>query len=168
MIELWKDIKNYEGIYQVSSFGNVKSFKNNKIKILIPKNRTKPKLYGIVDLRKNNVKKSFYIHQLVAMTFLNHIPDRNKISIDHINNNKKDNRLINLQILTVRGNNSKEQRGLSKYRGVSFYKNTEKWRSQIFIEGKLKHLGYFNSELEAHNMYKEMLDNIPVTAKINN
>ena len=79
MEENWKDIPGYEGLYQVSDMGRVKSFPrrgNYKIRILKPrlsgKNRRK---YYTVLLSKNNIPKTITIHQLVAIAFLGHIPD---------------------------------------------------------------------------------------------
>jgi hypothetical protein len=47
----------------------------------------------------------------------------------------------------------------SKYIGVSWYKKYYKWSSQIYISGKLKNLGYFTLEIDAHNAYQNALNN---------
>lgn len=66
MEEIWKDIKDYEGLYQISSLGRVKSFYKNKIL----KPRVKENNYLIVSLYKEGKDKKFYIHRLVAEAFI--------------------------------------------------------------------------------------------------
>ena len=97
--EIWKDVPGYEGLYQASNLGRIKS----DIKI---KNQTKSKSkkYLMVYLYKQNVKKTIAVHQLIAMTFLNHTPCGHKIVVDHIDNNHLNNKLINLQLITHREN----------------------------------------------------------------
>ena len=111
-MEVWKDVKGYEGVYKISNLGNVKSlarkhwmkrnsyYRNVNEKIL-KQNLSGYKLnYYSVCLSKNGNFKSYKIHKLVAIAFLNHIPCGHKIVVDHINENSLDNRLINLQLLT--------------------------------------------------------------------
>ncbi len=155
--EEFKDIPGYEGIYQVSNLGNVKSLSNNnskKEKILKPSLAGRG--YKSVILYSNNIKKSCKIHQLVAISFLNHKPDgTNKLVIDHINDLKSDNRLENLQIVTNRFNAYKTQgKGTSIHKGVCWNSKLKKWQSQIYINGKNKVIGYFVNELEASKAYK--------------
>lgn len=157
--EIFKDIPNFEGMYQVSNFGNVKSIKFNKEKIL--KHSSNNRCYFDVNLHKNGKRKYFKIHQLVAMVFLNHTPCRNNLVVDHINDIKTDNRLENLQIITHRDNICKTQgQYSSKYKGVCWNKKTNKWHSQIMINNKIIHLGYFTDEYQAHLAYQNALQNI--------
>jgi len=165
--EIFKDIPGYEGFYQVSNIGNVKSleryapFKNGKklIKERIIKHSINSNGYYQLHLYKEGEIKFFLIHMLVAITFLNHIPDgTTKTVIDHINNNPLDNRVSNLQLITHRQNISKSKKGTSKYTGVSWYKPYNKWKASITIYGKLKHLGYFTSEIDAHEAYQKALN----------
>lgn len=153
--EIWKDIPGYEGLYQASNLGNVKSLnyrQTKKEKILKPFKRRDG--YYQVNLCKNGIIKNIKIHQLVAMTFFNHIPCGMKLVVDHINDEKLDNRVENLQIVTGRYNVFKTQgRYSSKYKGVSWDKRAKKWRSRIIINGVYKHLGFFTSEEEAHQAY---------------
>ena len=155
-MEVFKDIPGYEGIYQVSNLGNVKSFKLNKEKILKPGIGGNGYLYVI--LYNEEKVKNIQIHQLVAMAFLNHTLDGTmKIVVDHKDNNKLNNRLSNLQLVSQRENLSKDRNGTSKYTGVCWSKQRSKWVSQIRINGKLKHLGYFDSEEEAGKYYQNAL-----------
>ena len=81
-MEIWKSIENYEGLYEVSNLGNVKSLNylhTNKEKIL--KHIDDGKGYLIVSLCKNGKAKHYYIHQLVAQTFLPN--PENKPQVNH-------------------------------------------------------------------------------------
>jgi hypothetical protein len=168
MEEIWKDIKGYEGLYQVSNLGNVKSLPKEWVcgnghtlkhdgKIL--KKMLNSSTYLGVNLRKNNKPKTFQVHQLVAMTFLGHQPCGHKIVIDHINDNKLDNRVENLQIVSHRFNTHKTQTNYtSKYKGVFKLKST--WKATISIDGRQIHLGCFNCELAAAAAYQNKLKEI--------
>ena len=160
MNEIWKDVVDYEGLYQISNLGRVKSLQFNKEKIL------KPQLvnnnYFIVRLCNNNYK-SRLVHQLVAESFLGHKPCGHKLVVDHINDIKTDNRLENLQIVTQRFNNRKAQGNYSSnYKGVSWAKESNKWTSRIYIKGKYQYLGLFINEHEAHLTYQNALNNLPL------
>jgi hypothetical protein len=168
MKEFWKSIKDYEGIYEVSNLGRVKSIerkywlKRNKcwaiLKENILKNHINVKGYCQVTLSKNSIQKTRIVHQLVAEVFLNHTIDGHVLVIDHKNFIKTDNRVDNLQIITQRENtNKKHIKSTSKYTGVSLHKTTNKWMSCIRINGKNTHLGYFANELDAHNAYQNKL-----------
>ena len=88
--EIWKDIKGFEGLYQISSLGQVKSLRRNKI--LKPKKHRCG--YLIIDLC-NIGEKTKYIHRLVAEAF---IPNpHNLTQVNHKNENKKDNNVENLE-----------------------------------------------------------------------
>lgn len=96
MKEIFKDIKGYEGLYQISNFGNVKSFikyKGTNERIL--KMRANNRGYFYVCLHKKGGQKYFTAHRLAALTF---IPNpSNKRTVNHINGVKTDNRLFNLE-----------------------------------------------------------------------
>lgn len=155
--EIWKDIPDYEGIYQISNIGRVKSLKFNKEKIL--KNSVCRGYYHVI-LHKNKQKKTYRNHKLVAMVFLGHVPNGLNIVVDHINNIKNDNRVENLQLITQRENVSKNTKGTSKYTGVHWDKKSKKWVSSIRIKGRLKNLGSFNCEICAFLKYHNELINI--------
>jgi hypothetical protein len=153
--EEFRSIPGYEGLYEVSNFGTVKNLTINKI--------LKPSLnnqkYYLVGLSKDGKRRNIKIHVLTAMTFLGHIPDGTlKIVVDHIDNNKLNNHIDNLQLISQRENSSKDKKSCSsKYIGVSWNKSRNKWKSEIRINHKKKHLGSFTSEEEAHEAYQRAL-----------
>jgi len=157
--EVWKDVLNYEGIYQISNLGRVKSLKFGKERIL--RVGVDGNGYLNANLSKNGKVKSRCVHQLVVIAFLNHTPCGLELVVNHINFNKTDNRVENLEVITNRENtNKKHLKSSSQYTGVSWYKPTGKWASHIWINGKLKNLGLFMDELEASNAYQNALKNI--------
>ena len=170
MKEIFKDIPKYEGIYQVSNLGRIKSLERNVkylkgglkvVKEKILKTGDNGNGYLITRLSLNGKAKTFHVHQLVAAAFLNHTPNGHAIVIDHIDTNKSNNELSNLQLITQRENLSKDKKGgASKYTGAHWFKNIKKWGSSIRINGKLKHLGCFKCELEASAAYQSKLKEI--------
>jgi len=154
MNEIWKSIEGHES-YEVSNLGRVKSLKCNKERIL--KRGVDSSGYLHVNLYKDNKMKTKKIHQLVAIAFLNHKPDGMKLVVDHIDNNPLNNELGNLQIITHRENLSKDRKGSSEYTGVHWNKSAKKWQSNIRINGKPKHLGYFTDESKASEAYQKAL-----------
>lgn len=111
MNEEWKDIEGFEGMYQVSNLGNVRSverlvnYKNigkalKSSKTLIPK-KTKAGYYELI-LSNGNIRKCVRIHRLVAEAFIAN--PNNYPVINHINGVKTDNRVENLEWCTVQYN----------------------------------------------------------------
>lgn len=159
--EIFKDIKDYELLYQISNFGNVKSLKRDKEKILKPSINTGG--YLQVGLCKNGIKKTHDIHKLVAIHFLGHSPNGHELVINHKDFNKSNNSVHNLEIVTTRENtNKKHLKSSSKYTGVYWHKQKNKWASCIMINGKLKHLGLFIKEHDAYIMYQNKLKEITI------
>lgn len=76
--------------------------------------------------------------------------------IDHINRNPLDNRRSNLRICTHQQNQcnrGKQSNNTSGFKGVCWHKGNQKWVAEIRINGKCKHLGYFDDPEEAHQTY---------------
>lgn len=126
MEEIFKDIEGYEGKYQISNLGNVKAFykyENKKYKphSKILKQKIKKNGYVEIGLSKDNKTKYFTIHRLVAKTF---IPNQeNKPEVNHIDGNKQNNCVTNLEWVTSRENQKHAFKlGLQKPNGKENYK----------------------------------------------
>ena len=91
MQEYWKDIPNYETLYAISNYGNVKNVQTAKI--LKPSKNKRG--YLIVRLSKNRKIKSFYVHRLVAEKFIN--KKNANCQVNHIDGNKLNNFFLNLE-----------------------------------------------------------------------
>lgn len=94
--EIWRDIAVFNGDYQESNYGRTKSFKHGKVKILKPSVSRNGYLY--INLKSNGVHKRCLIHRLVAILFIPN-PD-NKPQVNHIDGNKQNNRVDNLEWVT--------------------------------------------------------------------
>jgi hypothetical protein len=157
--EVWKDIKNYEGLYQVSNLGRVKSLKCGREKIM--KDVDNGAGYYRLSLTKDGEQKPNSVHVLVAEAFLNHTSRGHKLVVNHIDFDRTNNNVDNLEIVTQRENaNQKHMKSTSKYVGVTWNKPSKKWLARIRINGKLKHLGCFTDELEASLAYQEELKKV--------
>lgn len=154
-MEIWKDIQNYYGRYQISNYGRVKSLKRGKELILkLNKNSCG---YLLVSLY-NPEPKSHSVHQLVAIHFLNHYPP-SKLVVNHIDFNRQNNHVDNLQVITNRENtNQKHLKSTSKYTGVSWAKSNNKWHAQININNRPKSLAVYSDEYDAHLAYQSLLE----------
>lgn len=103
MQEVWKDIPGYEGLYQVSNLGRVKSLeryvRNRSKKIRKPERilsqSTNNGGYKCVNLCKDGVQQGSFVHRLVAQAFIKNCEDATQVN--HINGNKQDNRPENLE-----------------------------------------------------------------------
>lgn len=166
MKEEWKDVIGYEDRYQISNLGRLKSkvynrkcnkgYYLNKQKILTPSINKHG--YKFFKLMKDKKSKTYKIHQLVAIAFLNHSPCGHDIYVDHIDRNKLNNNVNNLRLITPR--ESLINRGVettSKYVGVSWDSQREKWVARIKIDGKYKFLGRFDNEELANNKIKQYI-----------
>lgn len=97
---IWKDIRGYEGIYQISNYGEVMRLmsydsRNHLRNSKILKQRKNSDGYKVVGLHKNGLEKKFLIHRLVAENFIenpNNLPE-----INHIDENKQNNSVFNLE-----------------------------------------------------------------------
>ena len=104
-MEIWRDIKGYEGVYQISNMGNVKSLGNNKSRkekvLKLAKNTNG---YLKVNLYKDGKQKNYLIHRLVAESFIPKV--EGKTHVDHIDSNRQNNNVNNLRWCTIVENNN--------------------------------------------------------------
>tara|TARA_R110002096_G_scaffold279632_2_gene473836 strand:- start:384 stop:872 length:489 start_codon:yes stop_codon:yes gene_type:complete len=156
---IWKNIKGYGGVYKISNMGRVKSLKTNWELLL--KGNENGRGYYQVRLYLKGKAKTIPIHKYMQETF-----NMGEGTIDHINGNKTDNRLVNLRVVTQRENmqNRKCHRD-GKLVGTTFsrargYLPTP-WQSKIVIKGRTNHLGYYATEQLAHNAYMKAFKEIP-------
>ena len=142
--EIWKDITGYEGLYQISTLGNVKSLGNGKSlnslnhveKIMKPLNRNG---YLFVKLCKDGKPKCFNIHRLVAEAFLSN-PD-NLPCVNHKDENKHNNNLDNLEFCSYQYNTTY---------GTAIERRAEKKRHPVkCLDLETNETYYFNSIIEA-------------------
>lgn len=157
MREEWRAIPDFEGHYEVSNLGRIRSNKRKEVKIL----KTSFNRYGyeMAQLSRGgkNVLKS--IHRLVAQAFLSDFNDN--LFVDHIDNNKKNNSVTNLQMLSNRGNCTKDRKSLyTNLTGAHFNRcrNTTPWLCRIWINESV-FIGYFSTPEEASAHYFIALDN---------
>lgn len=165
--EEWRDIPEYEGIYQISNLGRVKSlerrvvYRNGNTRLVsskILKSNKTPNGYLKVVLAKEGSRYTVLVHHLMSIVFLNHIPSAGNLIVDHKDDDKLNNRKDNLQIITIRENRNKSiSKNSSKYPGVTWHSRDKVWQARIQIAGNRKHLGYFKSEKEAHIAYQNKL-----------
>jgi hypothetical protein len=98
MEEEWRDIEGYEGFYKISNLGRLLILSKNKIK----KQVINSEGYAYVTISKNDIKKCFTVHRLVAKAF---IPNpENKEQVNHKNKVRSDNRMENLEWNTIKEN----------------------------------------------------------------
>ena len=104
--EEWRDIKGYEGHYQISNYGSVRSIKNGSCRTLSLKLNNKG--YFCVSLCKDGIVKNFKVHRLVGFAFIEGY-SQTKNEIDHIDCNPKNNHVSNLRWVTHSENLSNPQ-----------------------------------------------------------
>lgn len=109
-----------------------------------------PDGYAVCHVSTARGRKTIYMHRLV-----NHTPE--DLLTDHINGDRLDNRRENLRTATYSQNNanSRPRRRRGRYRGVYWHNPTGKWVAQISVDGRLRHLGLFASELSAARAYDQ-------------
>ena len=145
MTEEFRIIVGYEN-YSVSDLGNVKSKKTNKI---LKPAKSSTGYYGVC-LSLNNIRKTFAIHRLVALAFIEKIEGKN--IIDHIDNNPLNNKVNNLRWCTISENSHNtvvSNKNTSGSKGVHFQTKGNKWIANIIFHGISIHLGCFDNKEDA-------------------
>lgn len=173
-MEQWKDVKGYEGMYQVSNFGRVRSigvlrrnFKGqvvfiNRERILSPFDNGNG--YLAVSFQHNHIRKNFYVHRLVAETFIDN-PD-SKPQVNHKDYNRKNNHVSNLEWMTAHENfgyskcNIPKRQNYSTNTGERYITkrpNRNLYRVSAVICGKEKSFSTLEKAIEYRN---KVLDEI--------
>ena len=185
MCEIWKDIPDFIGLYQVSNFGNVRRHpdKQSKNKYVTPKPLKRSThlnrlgyLYATLSKNGKSIKKT--VHQLVGAAFLN--AGYGSV-INHKDGNKLNNLVGNLEITTHQGNNLHAHKlGLTPKPGASMYHNVHirrskyKGKTYVYYVAKVKD-NYkilinkqFTDEIEAAKAVDAFLDSIGDTQRKRN
>lgn len=158
MKEVWKDIDDFKGVYQISNLGRLKSFKKEANGKVLSNTNKKGDYFSVI-LRKGDRVRSTRIHRLVAEAF---IPNPKKLSqVHHKDGNKQNNRVENLEWISVREHRLiTQQQKPSTINGLIFYNKfvRPKVVQQYSLDGEL--LGEYNSCTEAHLITKVCARNI--------
>jgi len=136
MKKIWKTINDYEGLYQVSNYGEIKSLQHYRGKENILRQRIKRGYYTI-GLRKQNKRKWYIVHRLVAMAF---IPNPNNLpQINHKDENKLNNNVENLEWCDALYNNCYGKR-------LNKVSNSNKTKKQVIqYDLNMNKLNIYNS-----------------------
>ena len=166
MNEIWKDIKGYEGKYQISNLGNVKSLLDKQLnkREIILKPSLNHKGYLRVYLSKDSKKTTKTIHRLVAETFVPNL--ESKKTVNHIDGNKINNRADNLEWLS-NTENQKHAWELGLKKALKGEKNPM-YGKKLSNETKFKISKALKGKItgENHPMYGRSGDKSPVAKKV--
>ena len=178
MNEEWKDVVDFESIYQISNLGNFRRNPLNPRKAKYPKfvNRLG---YQYISISKNGKRNNKTVHQLVAAAFIPNF--KYGMHINHIDGNKVNNDLCNLEISNPVHNNTHahtlstaSKPGKSKYRNVSIrYDKRHKiphaaYTANVKINSVRHYIGTYKTEIEAAKAVDTYLDSIGDTLRIRN
>ncbi len=164
--EEWKPIPDYEGLYEISNYGRVKSLQRIIIRsnghpqtinerILSPgKLHADHGHYLVVMLCDHGFEKTYLIHVMVAELFVPKI--ENKTEVNHIDEVKSNNFYLNLEWCNHYENNTyKKKNKTSRFYGVHWNSRQKGWRAIVVINGKAKYLGIYTSEELAYSIVLE-------------
>lgn len=174
--EEWRPVVGYEGRYEVSSFGRVRSLdrivegrtksgtpnrykKKSKILKQIEKKRPHLKVsYFVVGLSNGpKTQKQLFVHRIVAESFLGQKPQG--LDTDHIDNNPHNNRPENLRYVTRRENITSGKCGVlkknRKCKSVGVSPTGKRFVSEGWVNGVKKIFGVYDTEIEASEAYKQ-------------
>ncbi len=185
--EIWKEIPNFEGYYEASNKGKIRSMqrsvpnseKGNRLSKAkeIAQNPTTRSNYLYVQLWKHNKVHRMSVHRMVALTF---IPNPiNKPEVNHIDGNKINNLVDNLEWVTssenkrhalktgLRKNDAHVEKqigtkynAVSKYHNVTYDKSRNQWKASIKAEGKMLFQKRFKYEDDAAKYINKMIDEL--------
>jgi hypothetical protein len=161
----WVKIEGYEN-YSININGEVRNDTSEKLlKCCLDSGG-----YYRVVLYKNDIATTYKIHRLVGKYFIEN--PNNHPCIDHKNGNRTDNTIDNLRWCNYsqNGRNMKKRENTSsQFKGVYFHKQTNKWMARCSLNGKLKYIGTYNTEIEGAEAYNNFIieNNLDDFNKIN-
>lgn len=137
--------------------------KTNKLGI-IDFNKLKPHKNGYISLTilvKGIGSRHLLLHQIIASTFLNYVIG-GKMVVDHIDDDKRNNRLENLQVIKHRENILKSFKGTTIYpQGIYYDSSKSLYRARVQVNKKKIHLGYYKNPNEASKVYFDYIKSLP-------
>ena len=152
-MEEWKAVSGYEGRYEVSNLGRIRSLSQKGHGPRVLKALPGRDGYLWLYLCKDGQRKGLYVHRLVALAFGIIKPHE---QADHANGNHLDNSPSNLRPATT-SQNQANRRIIAKentaYKGIDYQKRYGTWRARIMKDGHRLHLGTFNTDTEAAYAY---------------
>lgn len=163
--EIWKDIPGYEGFYQASTLGRIKSVtrtvnrRGNTTRIVYERiliTMSDGKGYQLVNLNKYNVSTTHTVHRLILSTFVENT--ENKPQVNHINGIKDDNKLINLEWSTVSENGLHAYKNGLQISAKGEKVNGSKLKDEQVLE--IRKIGKSKSLKELSNIYNISISTI--------
>lgn len=186
--EQWKKVKDFENHYEISNLGRLRSIRTSQG--TYRERMKRPSLdrngYENIKLYKNNIQHSKLIHRLVAEAFIPNPED--KPTVNHIDGNKSNNQVNNLEWNTYSENHlhafaiglktkeqckqrqlgTKSKNAKSKYHNVSYDNSRNKWIASIKIDRKITGNKRFDTEEEAAKHVNYLLDKHGLTDRPRN
>jgi hypothetical protein len=169
--EIWKDIPTQEGFYQISTYGRIRSldhytYRNICKQQIFMKGRVLKVNHTVDGYRCIRItggpnKMTLRIHRMMWVVFNGTVPKG--YEVDHIDNDKENNLIGNLQLLKTRHNSAKRSMNLkksSRFTGVCHTRNRKAWQAHIRINGKSTYLGTFDNEIDASIAYQKALQSL--------
>lgn len=175
--EIWENIPEYDSLYQVSNYGNVRNARKRNMKFF-----TIGAGYKALHLVDNKVRKCFLVHRLVASVFCPN--PLNKPDVNHLDGCKDNNLATNLEWVTKKENmvhavksglliplgyatGFKKANAASKYHNVSYDKNRNSWLAAVYSKGIIKSKR-FKNEIDAALYVNTLLDLFEITDRPKN
>ena len=180
--EIWKPVENYEKFYEVSNKGRIRNTRNKIMKTYKINSG-----YEAIKFTVNTKRTSHLIHRLVAKAFLDN--PKNLPEVNHINENKMDNKIDNLEWVSSSQNKQHSLKSgtydkiytqcntlgkknnykrYSNYHNVTFQKSRNKWAATVRINGKNMFPKRFDTEIEAALHVNWIIDELGLTDRSKN
>lgn len=153
--ERWLPVPGYEGLYSVSDLGRFFSHPRKHVSAgRYLKHALTHDGYHFVGLSKKGVTEQFYVHKMVAESF---VPNPGGLrEADHKDRDHDNNRASNLRWATPAQNHANQnvnKDGTSKFKGVSYYSDLRCWVACVMVNGKQVRIGAFRGEIAAALAY---------------